>query len=137
MSNFQGWLLKFGNTVLPNEFILADGWDSTPDHRIELSAYRNANMDLIRVTSPNFKAEIQIKLPKMDLEKKMRLQAIINSAMVDTDQRKVDLTYWNDETNQYESGYFYITDNKYHIHTVNELTKDIEYNSVTMKLVEY
>ena len=33
---FNGWLIKFGNVILPNSFILADGWESTPNQRVEL-----------------------------------------------------------------------------------------------------
>lgn len=48
---FEGWLIKFGNVILPNSYLLADGWESTPNQRLELDAYRDANMLLHRETS--------------------------------------------------------------------------------------
>ena len=53
--NFQGWLLKIGDVQLPNSFIVADGWDSTPNQRTEIDAYRDANVLLHRETSSNYK----------------------------------------------------------------------------------
>ena len=47
---FEGWLIKFGGIILPNSFILADGWNSVPNQRVELSAYRDANILLHRET---------------------------------------------------------------------------------------
>lgn len=137
MADFLGYLLKFGDIPLSNEFILADGWNATPNHRLEQEAYRNENADLIRITSPNHKTEIQITLPKMNLAKKKRLQAIINAATIDKDQRKVEVTYWNDEEEKYKTGEFYLPDIKYNIHTVNEDARDIEYKSMQIKLIQY
>lgn len=48
---FEGWLIKFGGVILPNKFILADGWNSTPNQRIDIKAYRDANVLLHRETS--------------------------------------------------------------------------------------
>lgn len=41
---FNGWLIKFGDVTLPNSFLLADGWESTPNQRVEIDAYRDANI---------------------------------------------------------------------------------------------
>ena len=51
---FNGWLIKFGDVILPNSFILADGWESVPNQRVEIDAYRDANVLLHRETSENF-----------------------------------------------------------------------------------
>ena len=48
MQEFGGWLIKFGDVVLPNSFLLADGWESTPNQRVEIDAYRDANILLHR-----------------------------------------------------------------------------------------
>ena len=41
---FNGWLIKFGDVTLPNSFLLADGWDSNPNQRVEIDAYIDANI---------------------------------------------------------------------------------------------
>ena len=37
---FKGWLIKFGNTVLPNKYL--EKYKSTPNQRLELDASRDA-----------------------------------------------------------------------------------------------
>ena len=58
MGNFQGWLIKFGDVILPNAFLLADGWESTPNQRLEIDAYRDANALLHRETAKDFKTKL-------------------------------------------------------------------------------
>ena len=68
MQKFGGWLIKFGDVVLPNSFLLADGWESTPNQRVEIDAYRDANILLHRETSPNFKTKLTLNIREMNLE---------------------------------------------------------------------
>lgn len=137
--NFKGWLLKFGNVQLPNSFLLADGWESTPNQRTEIDAFRDANVLLHRETSPNYKTKITITIRELNLEEMTALKAVIKQAIVNEQERKISLTYWNDETLIYTEAAtkVYITDTTYKIHTVNERTNDIEYNSFTMTFIEY
>ena len=136
---FEGWLLKFGNVRLPNSFLLADGWNSTPNQRLEVASYRNANMLLIRETSSNFKTKLTITVMEMNLEEKIAFQNVIKQAMISEKERKIDLTYWNDETNEYvhSATGFYIPDITYGAHHIDEDKNDIEYNSFTVTMIEY
>ena len=59
---FNGWLIKFGNVILPNSFIMADGWESVPNQRVEVAAYRDANVLLHRETSENFKTKLTLTI---------------------------------------------------------------------------
>jgi len=137
---FNGWLIKFGDVILPNGFILADGWESTPNQRVEIDAYRDANVLLHRETSENFKTSITLNIRAMDLEEMTALKAVIGLATLDVinkRQRRVIVTYWNDEELNYKTAVMYMTDTSYSIHTVNEENKDIEYNSFLLELIEY
>ena len=71
------YLLKFGNTELPNKYITSDGYVDTPNQRTELEAYRDANILLHRVTSPNFKTTIMFTTCPMSLSDKKKFQNII------------------------------------------------------------
>ena len=138
--NFQGWLIKFGDVVLPNSFLLADGWETTPNQRLELDAYRDAFAYLHRETADDFKSKMTLNIREMTLQERMAFNNIIGLATlpsVNKKQRKIAVTYWNDETLEYSSGEFYISDTTYSIHTVNEENNDIEYNAFTLSLVEY
>lgn len=137
---FEGWLIKFGGVILPNSFILADGWTSVPNQRVELDAYRDANVLLHRETSGNFKTSLTLNIRSLTLEEMTAFKNVIGLATLsvnDKKQRKLSITYWNDEELVYKSAEMYMTDTEYSIHTVNEELNDIEYNSFTVELIEY
>ena len=48
MSNYNGYLLKFGNNIMPNKYITA--FSSTPNQRLETSAERDQIGTLQRAT---------------------------------------------------------------------------------------
>ena len=153
MSNADN-LIKFGDTWLPNEYLLADGYESTPNQRTELDAFRDANVLLHRVTSSNYKAlqshrqillhritssnhktNLSFTLCPLTLTDKQYVQSIINGGMENSTERKVLVTYWNDETNSYETGHFYIHDVTYQI--MGYYGGERWYKSVTYELTEY
>ena len=139
MSNFEGYLIKFGSVNMPNKYLVLDGWQATPNQRLEADAYRDANGLLHRETLPNYKTEIVLSVAELDLAEKIEFQSIINQAMLNVTERKVDVTYWNDETNEYvhSSSGFYLLDIKWTITHVDEDDKDIIYKAFTVKLIEY
>ena len=140
MQEFGGWLIKFGDVVLPNSFLLADGWESTPNQRVEIDAYRDANILLHRETSPNFKTKLTLNIREMNLEERRAWNNIIGLAELphtEKNQRRVRWTYWNDETLEYSAGIFYMSDTTYSIHTLSEQERDIDYNDFKVTLVEY
>lgn len=137
---FSGWLIKFGDVVLPNSFILADGWESTPNQRVEIDAYRDANVLLHRETSENFKTSITLNIRAMNLEEMTAFKAVIGLVTLDINnkkQRRLMVTYWNDEELEYKTATMYMPDVTYSIHTVDEVDRDIEYNGFTIELIEY
>lgn len=139
-TNFQGWLIKFGNVQLPNSFLVADGWESTPNQRMELDAYRDANVLLHRETAANYKTKIKLNIRELTLAERVALDNVIGLATLpstDARQRKVTVTYWNDESLSYVTGIFYIPDLTYVIHRVDEEKNDIEYQPFSLTLIEY
>lgn len=139
MSNFNGWLIKFGEQVMPNGYLLLEGWDATPNQRTELDAYRDGNNLLHRETSENFKTKIIMSVRELELDEKILFQSIINSGMIDSVQRKVNLTYWNDETNQYVTSPtgFYIPDIQWKIKRIDEKSNQMFYKDFAITLIEY
>lgn len=137
---YSGWLIKFGDVVLPNSFLLADGWESTPNQRVEIDAYRDANVLLHRETSANFKTKIKLNIRETTLTEREALNNVINLAALpseDRKQRRVMVTYWNDETLDYATGIFYISDTTYTMHKTDDVKMDLEYNPFTLSLTEY
>ena len=134
-TQFRGYLLKFGNTILPHEYIQIDTYQSIPNQRIELSAYRDNNVDLYRVTSQNYKTTIKFDTMSLTLEQKIDLQTKMQAGLVNATERKYQVNYWNDEDNQYDTKYFYIPDVAFPIHSITE--NDILYNPVSFEFIQY
>ncbi|MBP3205692.1 MAG: hypothetical protein J6M66_09775 [Lachnospiraceae bacterium] len=140
MGNFEGWLIKFGNVILPNSFLMADGWESSPNQRMELDAWRDANILLHRETAEDYKTQIKLNIRETTLAERTAFDAVIGLAELPTEdkrQRRVSITYWNDEELQYTSGVFYISNPKYKIYKIDEEKNDIEYDPFTITLTEY
>lgn len=143
MATFNGYLLKAvkTNKIFPSEYILAETWNSTPKQREEIKAYRDDNTrDLTRVTAQGTKSVFSFETRNnLHLKDKIAIQKFFTDAEEDTDeahlQRKVQLQYWNDETNQYETSYFYRPDIQFTIKKIT--TNDILYNSFKFDFVEY
>lgn len=133
MPNYKGYLLKFGNTEFPNNYFAE--YSSTPDQRMDNDAERDDNGSLQRSTLPTGKTSITFSTHILHLNEKINIQNIINSAIVNTAQRKCYVTYWNDETNSYDSGYFYIPDIEFSVMDADET--DILYNPISIELIEY
>lgn len=132
-NNYNGYLIKFGNTILPNNLLVS--FFSVPNQRLETSAERDSLGELQRDTLPNFKTSITLTTHILGLNEKIQLQNIINSAMTNYVQRKCFITYWNDETNSYKTGYFYIPDITYTV--IDADANEIQYSPIEIELIEY
>jgi len=93
---------------------------------------------LQRQTLPNYKTSISFSTHILYLDEKINFQSIITTAISATGnavQRKCSVTYWNDETNSYASGYFYIPDIEFSVMDADG--SNIYYNPITVELIEY
>lgn len=137
-TNWRGYLLKNAVTdsIIISKYIMAESWGSTPNQREELEAYRDDNSrTLHRVTADGHKTPITFEIIPCTLEDKIIVQNFFKTATVNEKERKVELTYWNDEDNDYKTSYFYIPNITWKIDDYDDNT--INYDSTTIELVEY
>ena len=132
---FQGWLIKFGDTVLPNKYL--EKYKETPNQRLELAAYRDTDALLHRETSPNFKSKIVLSVRELFLGEKIVFKAIVDAGIVLDTERKVSVTYWNSEEMEYKTGIFYIPDIEYEVKHVSETKFNMLYSAFQLELIEY
>lgn len=136
MNNYKGYLLKFNGTVFPNHYFLE--FSSTPDQRIDVNSERDNLGTLHRSVLPDGKTSITFSTHILSLDEKISMQSIIQSAIDSNgvpEERKCWVEYWNDETNDYDSGWFYEPDIKYNIMYAD--AKNIRYQPITIELIEY
>ena len=134
---FKGYLLAFGDLkkILPHKYIQLGSYDTTPNQRTELSATRDNNNYLHRVTSPNHKTTIRFTTLPLNLSEKEEVQRAMSYGLLNRVERKYKITYWNDETNTYNTGEFYMPDVNYPIKKIDNY--DIEYNPISFEFIEY
>jgi hypothetical protein len=125
------------NTIFPNEYIAWESYDSEPNHREEIKAYRDDNTrNLTRVTAEGTKSSLAFTVrSNLHLSDKIAIQNFFTDAEDDALERKINLEYWNDEDNTYKTADFYRPDIKFTIKKITE--DDIIYKEFTIDLVEY
>lgn len=129
MSAFLGYLIKVGNTVFPTEYIALDSYNSSPDQRTDQDSYTDGNGELVRNILPHTRTKVTFNtIAGLHLADKIKIQELLK-------RDETTLTYWNDETNTYKTGRFYIADPTY---TIKQITDDdIIYNAISFEIIEY
>lgn len=135
--SFNGYLIKFvkSGQLFPHELIAKEGYEATPLQRTEIKAYRDSNNKLQRITSPNSKTKIVITTKSLNLEKMTRLRQVLNSAMDNSQQRKLRIQYWDDELLAYRTMAAYMPDITYTPKVITE--DDIVYKPIQLTFIEY
>lgn len=134
--DYKGYLVRFGEYPFPNAFLTR--YASTPNQRIEKKAWRDNTEYLQRVTSPNFKTTLKLEVRSLSQGEKDLLESIKESGLLNREQRKYQISYWNLETGLYSEGEFYIPDTEYAIrHIADNRTGEMYYEAFTLELIQY
>ena len=135
---FSGYLIRLGGNSgdnLPMELIAAESYSATPDQRLESKAARAVTGKLYRSTCDHMATKIEIETVPMTNRDLTGLMALIASHFTDTQQRKINLKYYDNETDNYKTGTFYMPDVQYKILRVDGNT--IYYDSIRLAFIEY
>lgn len=135
-NDYKGYLIKFGDYALPNSFI--NEYPSTPNQRIEKKAWRDNTEYLNRVTSPNFKSTIKPVIRGMSQDEFDLFISIKAHGLLNAEQRKYQVTFWNMETMTYTTGEFYVPDTEYKLkHIADNDTGELYYDPFTLEMIQY
>lgn len=136
-NNFKGYLIKFTktNTIFPQKYIQAKTYESIPLQRTEISAYRDSNNLLHRVTSPNAKTKLTFQTRTLTIEELQEIRNTLNAAYSISSQRKLTLEYWDDELLDYRTMTAYMPDVTYKIKAISN--DNIKYEPLTFTFIEY
>lgn len=137
MANFEGYLFKSGNDIFPHEYILYESYSTLPNSREEVKAYRDDyTRNLTRVTATGTKSSFSFKTrPYLHLADIENILKFFTSHESSAQERKIELTYWNNESLEYKTAYFYRADITFEIKKITD--DDIIYNEAEISLVEY
>ena len=105
MDNFKGILLyrTADNKPFPQQYIEMGSWSSNPDQREEIRAYRDDNTRaLTRITAQGRKSIFSFATRNnLHLKDKIAIQNWFTEKEVNSTERKIQLTFWNEETNNF------------------------------------
>ena len=139
MDNFKGILLyrTADNKPFPQQYIEMGSWSSNPDQREEIRAYRDDNTRaLTRITAQGRKSIFSFATRNnLHLKDKIAIQKWFTEKEVNSTERKIQLTFCNEETNNYDTGYFYRPNMEFKIKSI--IGTDIIYDSMQFDFVEY
>ena len=105
---FSDYLLKVGNYTIPLRFMKLESYTSMPEQRQDLDSYRDADGYLHRTVLPHTATKIEFETPYMYMAEMQELIQGIKSNFTNVLARQCTLTYYDDETDSYKTGTFYM-----------------------------
>ena len=136
---FRGYLLKGNvtNTQFPLKFIAWDTWETQPNQREEIKAYRDENTrNLTRITASGMKSKFKFKTrDNLHLQDIIEIEGWFAANESNHIERKISVNYWDDEQHTYKDLTCYRSNPKYKIKRVTDT--DIIYGQVEYIFVEY
>ena len=94
--------------------------------------------NLHRDTASHYRTKIEITtMDELTREDIQNIQSVMNSSVVNKQERKCKITYWNDDYGAYKDATVYIPDTQFKIKRVDRKKKIIYYSSIRIALIEY
>lgn len=135
---FSGYLIKVGGSLgveLPLKYMKLEGYDITPNQRMESSAKRSVTGYLNRTTVDHTATKIEFATPIVTDKDVHAIMGLFGNAWTSVAERKLDLEYYDMETGTYKTGTFYMPDIKFEIDHIDGNV--IYYKNITFKFIEY
>ena len=105
---YAGYLIKVGNYTIPLTYMKLESYKSAPDQRQDLDSYRDADGVLHRNVLPHTATKIEFETPYLFMSQLQELIQNIRSNFLTSIARDCTLTYYDEETNSYKTGHFYM-----------------------------
>ena len=134
---FTGYLLKSGNDVFPLQYVYKESYKVTPNRRQDLDPYRDANGKLHRNTLAHTATTIEFQTKPMWNNQFETVMSWLRSHYSDSQEKKIALSYYCPDINDYKTGNFYVPDIEMTMDLVDTVNNKIFYMSTTIEFIEY
>lgn len=105
---FQGYYIKVGNYTIPLTFMKLESYKSAPNQRQDLDSYRDANGHLHRNVLGHTATKLEFETPYLTVKDMRSLIQNIRANYTNELERACELTYYDEETDTYKTGSFYM-----------------------------
>ena len=137
---YNGYLIKVGGssgTKLPMKYIKLDGYNITPNQRMESEAVRSVTGLLHRSTVSHTATKVEFNTPNITNKDVDDMMTLFRNAWTSVNERKLTLEYYDMETNTYKTGTFYMPDIKFEIDHIESALNIIVYKEIRVAFIEY
>ena len=130
---FNGeWLIKCGDYIIPLDIIKRGSYKSAPAQRQDNGAYVDADGNLHRAVMPHNRSKIEFELIYLTVKDMEGFWDNITRNYIDGPEKKVHLTYYEEEYHNYVEGDFYLAATQ----EFTMLNKEY-YDNVRVAFIEY
>ena len=133
---FQGYLLKSGNDIFPMEYCQEKSY-KVSRKIMDLDSTRTASGFLERNVLSHTSTTISLTVRSLNNTQQQDLWSYIRNHYTKAVERKLQLTYYVPESNNYETAYFYIPDPEFTIKDIDSDRRKIQYNSYSLEFIAY
>ena len=134
---FNGSLIKLSGDNFPLQYVFKESYKVTPNRRQDLDPYRDANGLLHRNTISHTATTIQFQTKPMWNDEFDAMMSFIRSRYTNSLEKKLHITYFSPDINDYKTGDFYVPDVEYNMDLVDTTRRKIFYLSTTLEFIEY
>ena len=140
---FAGYLIKVAkkesdtHVEIPLAYMRAETYKVTPQQRMEWSAERDVNGYLHRVTVENKPPKIEFNTPMMTSADIVALNTILQNAYSNVSERKLNVEYYDAESDSYKRHDCYMPDVDYEIRNVDSVRNIINYEELRYAFIGY
>lgn len=135
---FEGWLIKFGESVMPVQYIAPSSYDITPEKRNVIDDWKDNNgkthYDIFQARKVDVEFTTKLGLRQKELEE---IQKILTAGLLNEHEGKYDITVWNPHNSNYKHIEAKADDVKYPMRKVDPENKDILYDGIKFGFREY
>lgn len=133
MSGFNGsYLLKVGSYAIPLSIMKYGSYEASPAQRQDLDSYRDANGILHRTVLSHVATKVEFETIPLSLRDFRGFMDSLVAQYINGPERKVTLTYYEEEYGRYVTGTFYMPGTM----TFTMLNKEY-YDSCRIAFIEY
>jgi hypothetical protein len=141
MANFSKYLIYIispdGTKIpFPNKYIKYDTYKYTKSVQ-DLDSYRDANGVLHRTALAHRIIKAEWNSPPLHLADYQAMVSLIESNYIVETERKLNVNYYDINSDKYVQGYVYVPDFTPQIYGVEESRNDIVVNEVRFAIIEY
>lgn len=134
---FNGSLIKLSGDNFPLQYVFKESYKVTPNRRQDLDPYRDANGLLHRNTLSHTATTITFQTKPMWNDEFDTMMSFIRTRYTNSLEKKLHITYFSPDINDYKTGYFYVPDVEYNMDLVDTTRRKIFYLSTTLEFIEY